>query len=131
MKKLIISFLSFIWITSPLFSQESNMPTDFLSKEFHKERRDALRKIMPPNTVAVFFANAIRSRANDGFYKYHQDPNFYYLTGHREPHAVLMIFSENIEINAGNYNEIIFVRQHHALKELYDGARLGIKGLEI
>ena len=112
--------------------QEANLPDDFLTMEFHQGRRNALRTIMPPNSVAVFFANPIRSRANDGLYKYHQDPNFYYLTGHREPHAVLFIFKEDQEIGngsgAGAYNEIIFVRQHDALKELYDGARLGKEG---
>ena len=83
---------------------------------------------MPPKSVAVFFSNAMRSRANDGFYQYHQDPNFYYLTGHHEPNAVLFIFKENQVIDKKEVNEIIFVRQHDALKEMYDGARLGKEG---
>lgn len=103
-------------------------PDDFLTPEFHQAKRDELRQIMPPNSVAVFFSNPIRSRANDGFYKYHQDPNFYYFTGHREPHSVLFIFKENQLINEAEFNEIIFVRQHNALKEMYDGARLGKEG---
>ncbi len=68
------------------------------------------------------------SRSNDGFYKYHPDPNFYYLTGYQEPDAVLLIFKENQTINKKEFNEIIFVRQHDALKEFYDGARLGKEG---
>lgn len=103
-------------------------PQDYLSSEFHKERRDMLRDKMPPNSVAVFFANPVRNRANDVDYVYHQDPNFYYFTGHKEPHSVLLIFKENQSTNNTLYNEIIFVRQHNALKELYDGARLGKEG---
>ena len=70
-------------------------PTDFLTADFHKERRQAVRQMLPANSVAVFFANAERNRANDVDYIYHQDPDFYYLTGYKEPNAVLVIFSEN------------------------------------
>ena len=75
------------------------LPKDFLSKEFHKNRRDALRNSMPINSVAIFFANPVRNRANDVDYVYHQDPNFYYLTGYKEPNAVLLIFSEEQKNN--------------------------------
>ncbi len=73
---------------------QNNVPTDYLSADFHKSRREALRASMPENSVAVFFSNAIRNRANDVDFVYHQDPNFYYLTGLKEPHSVLVIFSE-------------------------------------
>jgi Xaa-Pro aminopeptidase len=107
---------------------QGERPADYLTPDFHRTKREELRRLMPPNSVAVFFANAVRSRANDGFYKYHQDPNFYYLTGHREPHSMLFIFKEPQTINNAQADEIIFVRQHDALKELYDGARLGKEG---
>ncbi|HEX6226882.1 MAG TPA: aminopeptidase P N-terminal domain-containing protein [Chryseolinea sp.] len=113
---------------SPLFAQVAEKPSDFLTPAFHQEKRDELRRLMPPNSVAVFFSNPVRSRSNDGFYKYHPDPNFYYLTGYQEPDAVLFIFKEKQTINNKESDEIIFVRQHDALKELYDGARLGKEG---
>jgi Xaa-Pro aminopeptidase len=75
-------------------AQNPDMPTDFLSKEWHKERRQKLREKLPANSVAVFFANAVRNRSNDVDYVYHQDPDFYYLTGYREPNAVLLIFKD-------------------------------------
>ena len=112
------------------FSQEVLTPTDFLSKDFHKSRREALRNKMPKNSVAVFFANPVRNRANDVEYIYHQDPNFYYLTGYKEPHAVLLIFSEDqIEGNI-TYNEVIYVQERNKEKELWDGKRLGVKGTQ-
>jgi len=111
-----------------VLAQVGQRPDDFLTPEFHQAKREELRKIMPPNSVAVLFANPIRSRSNDGLYKYHPDPNFYYLTGHREPHAVLLIFKDKQMVNKIEFNEIIFVRQHDALKELYDGERLGKEG---
>ncbi|HBS12681.1 MAG TPA: Xaa-Pro aminopeptidase, partial [Flavobacteriaceae bacterium] len=112
------------------FSQEVLTPTDFLSKDFHKSRREALRNKMPKNSVAVFFANPVRNRANDVEYIYHQDPNFYYLTGYKEPHAVLLIFSEDqIEGNI-TYNEVIYVQERNKEKELWDGKRLGVIGTQ-
>jgi len=108
---------------------QKDLPQDYLSSQFHKNRREALRKKMPENSVAVFFANAIRNRANDVDYVYHQDPNFYYLTGYKEPHAVLLIFSE-IQTNdqAKNFNELIYVQEKNALWEMWTGRRLGEEG---
>ncbi|MUP47511.1 M24 family metallopeptidase [Gramella sp. BOM4] len=115
-------------VSSIIFAQE-NQPTDFLSSEFHKERRQALREKMPPNSVAVFFANPVRNRANDVDYVYHQDPNFYYLTGYREPHAVLLIFSEEHEgENGSTYNEMIYVQPKNEFAEMWTGRRLGEEG---
>ena len=85
---------------------------------------------MPDNSVAVVFASPVRNRANDVDYVYHQDPTFYYLTGHREPHAVLLLFKEPQRINGKKQSEIIFVQQHDALAELYEGGRLGKEGAQ-
>lgn len=108
---------------------QDGLPEDYLSKEFHKERREALREKMPANSVAVFFANPVRNRANDVEYVYHQDPNFYYLTGYKEPHAVLVLFSENQTDSTGTaYNEKLFVQQRNVRAEQWTGRRLGVEG---
>ncbi|NND25559.1 MAG: M24 family metallopeptidase [Flavobacteriaceae bacterium] len=110
---------------------QDDKPTDYLSSEFHKNRREALRQKMPKNTVAVFFANAERNRANDVDYVYHQDPDFYYLTGYKEPHAVLLIFSEDQTYPDGKtYNEIIYVQEKNKLSEMWTGRRLGVEGVK-
>lgn len=115
-------------LSLPGFAQEASRPDDFLSTDFHQARREALREKLPPNSVAVFFANPVRNRANDVNYVYHQDPNLYYLTGHREPHAMLFVFKETQRYNKKRFDELLFVRARNALKELYDGARLGKDG---
>jgi Xaa-Pro aminopeptidase len=86
--------LIFILFGVSSFRLSNDAPQDYLSAAFHQERREQLRKLLPPNSVAVFFANAVRNRANDVEYVYHQDPDFYYLTGYQEPHAMLVVFSE-------------------------------------
>lgn len=124
----ILSITLTLVISAMCPGQTVDRPTDYLSSDFHKERRQALRDNMPVNSVAVFFSNPIRNRANDVNYVYHQDPDFYYLTGHREPHSVLLIFKEKQKAMNTTLDEIIFVRRHNALMELYDGARLGKDG---
>src|SRR5690348_6221369 len=83
--------------------------TDVLTADFHKTRRDELRRIMPPKSVAVLFANPQRNRSNDVSFRYQPDPNFYYLTGLREPNALLLLFKDMQTINNETFNEIIFV----------------------
>jgi len=108
-----------------------NQPSDFLSSDFHKERREKLRKKLPDNSVAIFFANPVRNRANDVDFKYHQDPNFHYLTGYPEPHAVLLIFKENqTAANGSQYNEILFVQPRDPQSEMWTGRRLGPDGVK-
>lgn len=112
-----------------LLAQETDLPNDFLSKEFHKERREKLRTNLPQNSVAVFFANPVRNRANDVEYVYHQDPDFYYLTGYKEPEAALLVFKDKqTAANGTAYNEILFVQPRNAMREMWTGRRLGEQG---
>ena len=101
---------------------------DDLGPEFHKKKRQEFRSLMPANSVAFIFTSPIMKRSNDTDYMYHQDPNFYYLTGWREPHGVLVIFKDDQFDSDGSYNEIMYVRERNEYREMWDGRRLGIKG---
>ena len=101
-----------------------------LSLDFHKKRRDQLRKKLPNNSVAVYFSAPIRNRANDVDYEYHQDPNLYYLSGWKEPHAVLLIYSTPQRDDYGFFNEKIYVRNRDAQNEMWNGRQLGVEGAE-
>lgn len=101
---------------------------DDLGPEFHKKKRQEFRSLMPTNSVAFIFTSPIMKRSNDTDYMYHQDPNFYYLTGWREPHGVLVIFKDDQFDSDGSYNEIMYVRERNEYREMWDGRRLGIKG---
>ncbi|MDQ3045952.1 MAG: aminopeptidase P N-terminal domain-containing protein [Bacteroidota bacterium] len=104
---------------------------DLLPASFHKQRREALRKMMPDSTCTVVFSGAERQRANDTKYLYHQDPDFYYLSGLTEPNALLIIFKEpRTFFDSITVNEIIFVQERDPLKESWTGKRLGIEGLK-
>ncbi|MCK0188440.1 aminopeptidase P family protein [Arenibacter sp. F20364] len=128
MRNLIVISL-FLFLTSWFQAQE--VPNDFLSADFHKGRRQEVRKAMPPNSVAVFFAAAVRNRANDVDYIYHQDPDFYYLTGYKEPNALLLIFSEMQKDKAGNnYDEVLYAQKRDEKAEQWNGKRFGVEGVK-
>lgn len=127
MKRSILTL--FVALFTTFLIAQNGLPQDYLSAEFHKERRDKLRSKMADNSVAVFFANPVRNRANDVDYVYHQDPDFYYLTGYKEPHAVLVVFKEIQTNDQGeNFNEILYVQEKNPQAEQWTGKRLGTEG---
>ncbi len=127
MLRKILIFTVSVLITVQLSGQGT--PTDFLTADFHKDRREAVRQMLPSNSVAVFFANAERNRANDVDYIYHQDPDFYYLTGYKEPNAVLLVFSEHqVDATGKEYNEMLYVQERDPKAEQWNGKRLGTEG---
>lgn len=125
MKKLFwtLLFLSISFVGLPQSFFEGGLTSDW-----HQSRRDELRKLMPANTVAVFFNNPVKNRTNDVDYIYHPDTDFFYLTGFREPNAVLVLFSEKREINGELADEIIFVQERDPRAEMWNGKRLGQEG---
>ncbi|NEW80003.1 MAG: M24 family metallopeptidase [Gelidibacter sp.] len=130
MKFFSLKSLLFLLVLSSAYAQNNDTPQDFLKKEFHAERREKLRAKLPKNSVAVVFANPVRNRANDVEYVYHQDPNFYYLTGYKEPNALVFIFKENQTIGNKTFNEVIFVQERNELAEMWNGKRLGVEGAQ-
>jgi Xaa-Pro aminopeptidase len=83
---------------------------------------------MPDSSVAVFFSAPVHTRANDVVFDFHQDPNLYYLTGLREPNAVLILFKEKRKIDTLFTDEILFVQKRSPRDESWTGRRLGPKG---
>ena len=121
---LILSFALFFLVASvDTYGQKSE-----LSFEFHKNRRNELRQKLPYNSVAVFFSSPVRNRANDVDYIYHPDPNFYYLTGWNEPHAVLLVYNTPQEDQNGSYYEKLYVRERNERNEMWNGKQLGLEG---
>ena len=123
MQKSILSFVIFFIFIVPISAQKAKLTPDF-----HKSKRDALRSKMPANSVAVLFANPVRNRANDVDYVYHPDPNFYYLTGFKEPQSVLVIFKNPQKDDQGFYYDQLFIQERNVRAEQWNGYRLGLEG---
>ena len=126
----IVIFFTFI-AGQDLFAQQPDRPTDYLSPAFHAGRREALRKIMPENSVTVVWAYPTRNFSNDVDYYYHPGPDLYYFTGYKEPHALLFIFKDTQTAADGSrYLDLFFVQKRDAKAEQWTGRRLGAEGVK-
>lgn len=127
---LIFLFVSHL-VVQFVYAQATDLPQDYLSKEFHAARRDSLRNRMPANSVTAVFAFPTRTFSNDVEYVYHQNPDLYYFTGYKEPHAVLFIFKEpQTRSDNTQYKELFFVQKRDATAEQWTGRRLGTEGVK-
>ena len=130
MIKIILPIITMWFAANSCFAQLP-VPSDYLSKEFHKGRRDALRQLLPPNSVMAIFAFPTRNFSNDVDYKYHANPDLYYFSGYTEPSAVLLIFKDAQKDSADQtYNELFFVQKKNPQREQWTGKRLGIEGVK-
>ena len=128
--KRLFTFSLLLVCTSLCFAQLP-LPADFLNKDFHKGRREALRQLLPPNSVMAIFAYPVRNFSNDVDYKYHANPDLYYFSGYTEPNAVLLIFKEPQKDSTDqSYTELFFVQKKDAAREQWTGKRLGIEGVK-
>ncbi len=80
-------------------------------------------RIMGRDAVAVLPAAPVRHRNGDIEYAYRQDSHFHYLTGFPEPDAVAALVPGRPQ---GEY--ILFVRDHDAVREAWDGRWAGPDG---
>ncbi|MBK6826207.1 MAG: aminopeptidase P family protein [Chitinophagaceae bacterium] len=116
-------------MAQPAPANDESLPTDYLTRDFHTGRREALRKVMPDNSVAVIFAYPTRTFSNDVEYFYHPNPDMYYFSGYREPHSLLLIFKEEQTDSLGNrFKEMLIVQKKNAQAEQWTGKRLGAEG---
>ncbi|TDK41505.1 aminopeptidase P family protein [Algoriphagus formosus] len=127
MKRFLLSFL--ILFISQISIAQSYFD-DGLSAEWHRQRRDALRELMPANSMAILFNNPVKNRSNDVDFIYHPNTDFYYLTGFREPNSALIIFSEKRMIDGMETDEIIYVQPRDPRSEMWNGKRLGTEGVQ-
>lgn len=134
-KPILLSLAVALFLTSATVAQPAPeeaaeyLPKDYLTKDFHTGRRDAVRKIMPDNSVMVVFAYPTRTFSNDVEYLYHPNPDMYYFSGYKEPHSLLLIFkNEQSDTLGGFYNELLFVQKRNPQAEQWTGKRLGIDG---
>ena len=94
--------------------------------EYH-HRRAALTRKLPRNSVAILGASDVKYRSGAVFYEFHQEPNFFYLTGFTEPEAVVVIEKGSSDVE---YTFHLFVRPKDEKAELWDGARSGVQAAQ-
>jgi Xaa-Pro aminopeptidase len=91
-------------------------------KEFARRRRQFMRMI-GKDAIAILPAAPVRHRNGDIEYAYRQDSHFHYLSGFPEPDAVAVLVPGRSQAEY-----LLFVREHDAERESWDGARAGTEG---
>lgn len=87
---------------------------------FISRRRRLLSQIK--QGVAIITTSPERYRNRDTHYPYRFDSYFYYLTGFREPEAVLVLVATGDEATS---QQILFCRDKDTEREIWDGFRYG------
>lgn len=90
----------------------------------HKEyarRRKQLMSRSGEGAIVIVCAAPAKIRNNDVHYPYRQDSDFLYLTGFREPDAVLVLIPEEEKA-------VMFCRPRDPEREMWDGAMAGLEG---
>lgn len=83
------------------------------SPEYHT-RREALIKTITDGTTVLF--GTVEKDGDEIRSRFYQDPNFYYLTGWRQPGAVLLI---------DRHRQILFLPNHNPNREKWTGPLAG------
>lgn len=91
---------------------------DLLPASCFAKNRKSLFERLPDSSIAVLFAAPVRNRSNDVNYSYHQDPDFYYLTGFTDPDAVLILIKDSAH---GIYRERLLIHPRDPKQELWTG----------
>ncbi|WP_367680771.1 Xaa-Pro aminopeptidase [Candidatus Fukatsuia anoeciicola] len=90
-------------------------------KQKYQQRRKILLAKMAINSMAIIFSAPEVAYNINYNSPYHQDSNFYYLTGFVEPEAVLVLVKKS-KINT---KCILFNRKHNSIAKIWSGQRLG------
>ncbi len=117
MRKILITFLLLAATASALERQPN---TDY------RARRVALSKLTNGGVVVLFARE--EPKGPDAIWAFHQDDNFYYLTGWTEPGPALLIAPEipkSGQDRGRPYTEILFLPKRNPSQEKWTGAKLG------
>ena len=95
-----------------------------ISNAEYARRRRKLMALMAPNSIAIIPAAQKKLRSRDTEYPFRQDSDFYYLSGFREPEAVLIL------VPGREHGEfVMFCRDRDPGTELWHGSRAGPDGV--
>ncbi|ESZ95625.1 hypothetical protein SBOR_4021 [Sclerotinia borealis F-4128] len=106
--------------THPHLLNAGEVTPGITAQEYANRRAEFAAKL-PPNGIAILRGADIKYRSGAVFYEFHQQSNFFYLTGFNEPEAIAVI--QRLESSEFIFH--LFVRPKDAQAELWDGARSG------
>jgi intermediate cleaving peptidase 55 len=98
--------------------------TPGISAQEYADRRTKLAAALPERGIAIVAASDTVFRSGSVFYKFHQDPDFLYLTGFNEPEALAIISKD---ATGTDHTFHLYVREKDPKAEVWEGARSGVQ----
>ncbi|KAI5290816.1 hypothetical protein KEM54_000377 [Ascosphaera aggregata] len=100
--------------------------TKGISAQEYYDRREKLASRLPRSSVALISAAETTYKSGSVFYPFHQDSDFFYLTGFNEPGAVAIIGKlADSNIDGPGHLFHLFCREKNERLELWEGTRSG------
>lgn len=90
----------------------------------YRRRRDALIAQLPEKSAVVLPGAGLQTRSRDSEFAFRQNSDFYYLTGIREPDALLVLLPGRAEGES-----VVFCLDRDPTLEAWTGRRLGAEGV--
>ncbi|MEH6640283.1 Xaa-Pro aminopeptidase [Vreelandella glaciei] len=90
----------------------------------YRQRRDDLMAQLPDNAAVVLPGAGLMTRSRDSEFAFRQNSDFYYLTGIREPDALLVLLPGRAEGES-----VVFCQDRDPNMEAWTGRRLGAAGV--
>ncbi|KAK4948111.1 aminopeptidase [Elasticomyces elasticus] len=118
-----LSFGQPVHETHPHLLQPGELTPGITAQEY-ADRRTKLAAALPAKAIAIVAASDIVFRSGSVFYEFHQDPDFFYLTGFNEPEALAVIGKD---ASGTDHTFHLYVRGKDPKAEIWDGARSGIQ----
>ena len=88
---------------------------DRLRPAFHEGRRAALRALLPEGSAALIFSQPAHRVTSNVYDPYRAQKDIIYLSGHRGPNSLLMVFKEPQVLNIRNekkpYKALVFAQE--------------------
>lgn len=85
----------------------------------YKKRRERLLQMMPENSIAIIPTAPLYVRNGDRHFSFRPDSSFFYLSGFKEPNALLALVSDN------EPHHILFCEENDDIVEIWTGKRVG------
>ncbi|OAL53761.1 xaa-Pro aminopeptidase-like protein [Pyrenochaeta sp. DS3sAY3a] len=111
--------------THPHLLKAGEVTPGISALEYYK-RRSKLASELPANSIAILAASDLKYASGAVFYKFHQDPDFLYLTGFKEPDALAII--EKLDDDEHTFH--LYVRPKDPKIEAWEGPRSGVEAAE-
>lgn len=89
-----------------------------IDKTLFQKNRDNLKKLLPPNALAIFQSSDEFPRSGDQNFIFKQNPDLFYLSGIDQEQSILLIFPD---CPNPLYKEVLFLRQTNDYIKVWEG----------